>query len=221
MREIGIAAEQRNNNVIAYHFGDREGLIRAIYEFRSEQLNRRRQELIEALDSAGRGSDLHSLFTALVQPHAETIDDPDNHFLGLLARLLLDEGSFGGDKDRPSSTALNAYDELRQRVADHVWYLRPEQFRRRFDLLFNFAISAFAIHKVPRSSSGSVSDLLAEVVSTMVAGMQAAPGPAPDVIPARRKRSTLTPRGRVAAVPEADRGRRRGRRGGPATEGRR
>ena len=38
LRDIGLAAGQRNNGVVQYHFGDRESLVRAIAGYRSRSL---------------------------------------------------------------------------------------------------------------------------------------------------------------------------------------
>src|SRR5579859_2989473 len=51
LREIGLAANQRNNGVTQYHFGDKAGLVRAIFERRAATVNDRRVQL---LDEAAR-----------------------------------------------------------------------------------------------------------------------------------------------------------------------
>jgi AcrR family transcriptional regulator len=192
MREVGMAANQRNNNVIAYHFGDRRGLIRAIYALRSEQLNRRRHELLDILDDAGQGSELPALLTALVQPQAETIEDPDNHFLGMLARMLLDEGSIAGEGASSAAPHMSAHHEIRERVASHIPGASDDRFLRRFDLLLNFAITAFAAQKIGSRPKNSVPQLLTEVVSTMVASLEALALESPEVRRPRPKRSRAT-----------------------------
>src|SRR4051794_8680724 len=50
LREIGVAAGQRNNSAVQYHFGTREELVRALYEDRLAPLDRRRRELLDRLD---------------------------------------------------------------------------------------------------------------------------------------------------------------------------
>jgi AcrR family transcriptional regulator len=49
LREIAAAAKQGNNSAVQYHFGDRESLVRALYEWRLAPLNARRTELVAAL----------------------------------------------------------------------------------------------------------------------------------------------------------------------------
>jgi AcrR family transcriptional regulator len=173
MREIGIAAGQRNNNVVTYHFGDRDGLVGAIYAFRSEQLNSRRLELIDELDAQGKGNELYSLLRAVLQPHAETIPDASNHFLGLLARLLLDEGSLAG-QGAAASSFLSAHDLLRTRIRAHVPHLRPAAFRRRYDQLFNFAVVTLAVRKRQAGERATpVIDVLNELITTIAAALVA------------------------------------------------
>ena len=90
VREILTVAGQRNKNAAQYYFGGREGLITALVSARSNALNRRRELLLEEVESSDRRNDLRALCTVLVAPLAEALDDPDNHFLGFLARYQLD-----------------------------------------------------------------------------------------------------------------------------------
>jgi AcrR family transcriptional regulator len=90
VREILTVAGQRNKNAAQYYFGGREGLITALVTARSDALNRRREVLLDEVESSERRNDLRALCTVLVAPLAEALDDPDNHFLGFLARYQLD-----------------------------------------------------------------------------------------------------------------------------------
>ncbi len=144
LRAIGQAAGQRNNNVVQYHFGDRANLVGSIYAFRSEPLNARRYELLERHRSTGAPDDVRSLLRILVQPHVESIADPENHFVGFLARLVLDAGSMANEGAIGAAPFMGAHRELRDgiRIANDT--IPNEVFDRRFDLLFDFAITALA-----------------------------------------------------------------------------
>jgi AcrR family transcriptional regulator len=48
LREIGFAAGERNNGGTRYHFGDTAGLVVAIVERRSADVNARWLELLDA-----------------------------------------------------------------------------------------------------------------------------------------------------------------------------
>lgn len=53
MRQIGERAGQRNNSAVQYHFGDKSGLIQALYDLRLLPLNAARHRLIAELDEYG------------------------------------------------------------------------------------------------------------------------------------------------------------------------
>lgn len=68
LREIALAAGQRNNSAVNYHFGDRDGLIAAIVVARLEALEPPRRALLAQADAEGRGDDLHALVAVLAWP---------------------------------------------------------------------------------------------------------------------------------------------------------
>src|SRR4051812_38070355 len=88
--EIIEASGQRNKNAVHYHFGGKEGLVRAIAEHRSGALNARRSELLHHIAADRRTGDPSAVCETLVVPLAELLDDPSNNFLGFLARYHLD-----------------------------------------------------------------------------------------------------------------------------------
>ncbi|MEU6419148.1 TetR/AcrR family transcriptional regulator [Streptomyces spiralis] len=73
MREIVQAAGQRNHAAIQYHFGGRDGLVRALYEYRLPPLNRRRHDLLNYLQASGGQADVRAVVTAYAQPLVETV----------------------------------------------------------------------------------------------------------------------------------------------------
>nr|BFE30880.1 hypothetical protein GCM10010200_031310 [Actinomadura rugatobispora] len=73
LREIAVAAGQRNHSAVQYHFGDKAGLVNALYESRMAPLNRRRRELIAEIRATGRARDLPALVRAYLAPLAEHV----------------------------------------------------------------------------------------------------------------------------------------------------
>ncbi|WP_305093297.1 TetR/AcrR family transcriptional regulator [Prescottella sp. R16] len=53
MRQIGERAGQRNNSAVQYHFGNKSGLIQALYDLRLLPLNAERHRILEELDAPG------------------------------------------------------------------------------------------------------------------------------------------------------------------------
>lgn len=73
LREISSAAGHRNHSSVQYHFGDRAGLVAAVFERRMQVINTRRMVLLEELDANGRGLDLGGLVEASYIPAVELV----------------------------------------------------------------------------------------------------------------------------------------------------
>ena len=76
LREINRAAGQRNASALQYHFGDRNGLVRAIIEKHRADTDPRRHALLDQYEATGV-IDLPALASALVLPLAAKLADPD------------------------------------------------------------------------------------------------------------------------------------------------
>jgi len=72
-RAITQAAGHRNSNAIAYHFGDRRGLLTAVWFRRTAEIDRRRTRAITALEREGGVRDAEALVAALLRPIAAEI----------------------------------------------------------------------------------------------------------------------------------------------------
>lgn len=57
LRQIGAAIGSENNGVVAYYFGTKAGLLRAIYEYRIPELEEKRAQLLGLADKMGMGRD--------------------------------------------------------------------------------------------------------------------------------------------------------------------
>jgi AcrR family transcriptional regulator len=151
--EILQAAGQRNKNAVHYHFGDREGLILAIAEDRSEALNRRRSDLLADLRQHDRAKDLRALCSTLVLPLAELLDHEDNHFLGFLARYHLDRSRrrlVACVDPRVTATYRDAARLLRRKCG-----LSREDFEVRFGLVLDMIFTALAGQQAEERTIGA------------------------------------------------------------------
>ena len=91
LREINLAAKQRNTSAAHYHFGSKDALVDAIFEFRRTEIGRRRDELLDRLEAEGKTTDVRALAAALVMPLAPEIQggEASGHYLEFLAHLFL------------------------------------------------------------------------------------------------------------------------------------
>lgn len=89
LREIMRAAGQRNTTSLQYHFGDRDGLLRALVEKHIQSVALRRDAILDLLASREKTS-LRDACSALVQPLVAKLNDPDGgpEFLQIAAQLV-------------------------------------------------------------------------------------------------------------------------------------
>ncbi|MFD0687494.1 TetR/AcrR family transcriptional regulator [Actinomadura fibrosa] len=97
LREIVQAAGARNATAVQYHFGDRGGVIRAIFARHLPDVDARRHALLDAYEAGGGapdggapgGRDVRVLAAALVRPMAARLADPSGRaFLQIWADVL-------------------------------------------------------------------------------------------------------------------------------------
>lgn len=97
LREIGAAAGQRNHSAVQYHFGTKERLVQALFEYRMAALNAERLRLIAELRAAGRERDPAAIVDAIVAPLAGHVlrDRGTGAYARFLARLMLSGFEYG------------------------------------------------------------------------------------------------------------------------------
>jgi AcrR family transcriptional regulator len=89
LREIQQAAGQSNTSVIRYHFGSRDGLIRALISYRQASLGTDRKEMLACMRAEGKEADPRAVVWLLVRPLANSIANGEM-FAPFLARLAED-----------------------------------------------------------------------------------------------------------------------------------
>jgi AcrR family transcriptional regulator len=83
LRQIGAAAGNANNSAVQYHFGTRDQLVRAIFEYRLPRLHARRALLIEQADPG----DVRDWVECQARAVLEQSELEDSHYAGFLAVL--------------------------------------------------------------------------------------------------------------------------------------
>lgn len=167
LREIAAAAGTRNTGAGQYYFGDKESLVKSVFEFRAPVLNRRRTQLLDAL--ASWPDELRGVLDALIRPLAEQIGA--SHYVGFLARLQADHVRAVHVDPTTSSSFRRGRRELERRLPE----LPADVFRRRFRLVTRVAVAALADHE--RSGSrrpGQLADLITDLLDAS-AGLLGAP----------------------------------------------
>ena len=188
LREINAAAGARNASALQYHFGDREGLLRAVLLKHHPGVEARRHLQLDAYDALGT-ADLRALAAALVEPLAAALAEPGGPgYLQVLSDLF--------NRPRPAiDTALptNRTDSLYRWRATVRPLLSVEAVghHRRF-VAIRFTLAELARRTRDRRGTGDalfVSDLV-----DLVTGLLAAPvsDQTTGLTAARRDRRTLS-----------------------------
>jgi AcrR family transcriptional regulator len=133
LREITLAAGVRNSTALQYHFGDRDGLLRAVLRKHYGEVDAHRHALLDEYERLGTGQqDLRTLVAAFVRPAAAKLADPDGGraFLRITAHLVnrpaIDVSNAGRSDPRDSTH------RWRMLVAPHLPDVAVKRLHRRF-----------------------------------------------------------------------------------------
>ncbi len=89
LRRINMAAGQRNSSAAHYHFGSKDALIRAVFDYRMQRVNDRRLAMLDELANNGLESDVRAIVGAIVQPLVdETRQAGGCHYIRFMAQVI-------------------------------------------------------------------------------------------------------------------------------------
>jgi AcrR family transcriptional regulator len=144
LRQINMEAGQRNSSAAHYHFGSKDALIAAIYEYRMEYLNVRRNELLAALPATSSPRSVISMIEILVYPMVEVAENSEGghsylrFFSQLFSHPKLDLTSMW--RRQFGESVGRVYYELRTALPE----IPDEVFGPRFGLIWLLAVNALA-----------------------------------------------------------------------------
>ena len=115
LRDIGVAAGQKNNVAVQYHFGDRDGLLSEIISHRAVTSEKRRVEMVTDFLAQGRPPQVIDLVRAFIQPLAEHLDER-NHYLAFMSRFIIERGGYAGLDPYSTTIPHGSYDTLKSLI---------------------------------------------------------------------------------------------------------
>lgn len=178
LRDIGLAAGQKNHAVVQYHFGDRESLVSEIIAYRATLSERLRVEMFADLVSRGQPqvSDLVRVFVLPLAAHLEE----RSHYLAFMSRYITERGGYRGlgpSMGIPSATVSTLRSLLGRLLADHPAGVIDE----RWMVLMTSTIHTLARYQAVMVSGGDLGSpvevLLEDLVRFLTAGLSAPVGP--------------------------------------------
>lgn len=135
LRAISTAAKQRNNFSVQYHFKNRLGLLRAIFEYREGQLDAMREKMVTEGRKRDQLGDIRFLLRCCFYPQFHLFIHGDGlPYIRLHAQYLANLRSRGVahpvDYDSPSSVYLREIVECMKR---RLHFLTEQQFHMRLE----------------------------------------------------------------------------------------
>jgi AcrR family transcriptional regulator len=175
MREISVAAEQRNGSALQYHFGNMDGLLRALLERELPLFVDRRKELLAAARQTG-DDDVWSVAAVWALPYAQlaTGTERERSVVCLLSQLH-DDVSFSLEEIAglvADPTTGDALQLLRKRLPHK---LPAEVLSERVQIATNSFVHAAAIRASGRASGLSDAKFRAVLVDMFLGALSVRP----------------------------------------------
>ena len=120
LRRIAASSGQKNHHAVQYHFGSRDGLVQAIFDYRMQQMDAPRLEMIALAEQERRLEDPRTIADVIFLPQLALIDKFGDHsYANFLCQYLLrnsdaEYGRFGGNLPGGLRRTLNL---LRQKLS--------------------------------------------------------------------------------------------------------
>ncbi len=176
LRQITEAAEVSNRSAIHYHFGSRDALMLAIFQYRMADINARRHQQLDELFENGRQLELRGLVGTMVHPlSAQLAERPEgNHYVRFLERTTR-EGGYGGLSEM--EPLMTAWFEQQQWLRKGLAWLPEPVAEVRIHMMGEQAVSGLASietmlerETLPRADLALHIELLIDAIATMLAG---------------------------------------------------
>lgn len=173
LREVAAFAGQRNHNAVQYHFGTREALVHAVFDYRMQQMEARRAAMLADAKADGSLSQLHRIVEIIFVPQLDVLGEKGGHYSAFLSDFLIRyQGSRFGDFGVELPTALAETLALLREHMPHI----PEQPAQRRLLTACFMFLNILAREVRREEHGvqeARDAAIADTIGQIVAAFQA------------------------------------------------
>lgn len=129
LRQIAAEAGQGNHHAVQYHFGSRDGLVQAIFDYRMQEMEPARGEMIDAAKRDDKLKDARTLVEIIFVPQLRLVDAAgNNNYASFLSQYLQrSHGTTFGDFGSKLPPNLNRTLRLLRRRLDYL----PEAIAQR------------------------------------------------------------------------------------------
>jgi AcrR family transcriptional regulator len=168
LRDIGIAAGQKNNVAVQYHFGDRETLVREVARFRASFV----QTFLDELVSGRRPLVIVDHVRMFVDSMTQNLEE-DNHYLEFLSRYLIERGGYAGLDAAVSPETIAGLRELIYRALPD---LPARVIEERWEVMMTTAVHTLARYQRAMHAGtlpAPLGELVDDLVRFLTAGLEA------------------------------------------------
>jgi TetR/AcrR family transcriptional regulator, regulator of cefoperazone and chloramphenicol sensitivity len=165
LREIAVLAGNGNNNAVQYHFGDKDGLVQAIFAYRVWQMDEPRLRGLERLEAEGGTASFRALLELLCLPMLDLTNDAGRHsYAAFVTKYML--GSRPGGVPHAMDSRTRSTEALRRLTGAIEAQLRhlPR------DLIVGRIAAAYLmfVNMLVRSDNDNVSAMPAQVFAARI-----------------------------------------------------
>lgn len=174
LRDIGIAAGQKNNVAVQYHFRDRETLLREIASYRFHVSESIRAELLADIMSGGKTPRVLDLVRAYILALAGHLEDGD-HYLAFLSRYAIERGGYHGLEGTSVGSNIHTFITMIHRLLPDLPY---EMVEERWLVMMTSSIHTLARYQNSMKAGtllAPLDQLLDDLIVFLAAGLEAAP----------------------------------------------
>ncbi len=174
LRDVAVAAGQRNNVAVQYHFGDRDSLLAAITSFRAATSEHVRSEVLAELLAKGQAPQVHDLVRAFILSLAQHLEE-GNHYLAFLSRYIIERGGYRGlEGTLTSSTVTTMVSLLYRLLPDYPEAVLFE----RWMIMMTSTVHTLARYQTAMKAgrlAAPLDELLDDLARFLTAGIEAVP----------------------------------------------
>ena len=168
LRDIGIAAGQKNNVAVQYHFGDRETLVREVARYRAAFVD----DLFDDVVSGRKPLVIRDQVRLFVSSLARNLEE-DNHYLAFLSRYLIERGGYAGLEEAVSQETVARLREMTYRAMPDV----PERIvEERWEVMMITSVHTLARYQMALHDGtlpAPIDKLIDDLVRFLTAGLEA------------------------------------------------
>jgi AcrR family transcriptional regulator len=177
LRDVALAAGQRNNVAVQYHFGDRQSLLQAITSYRAAASERRRTEVLAELLAKGQPPRVRDLVRAFIVSLGGHLEE-GNHYLAFLSRYIVERGGYRGLEGTVSTSTVTTMISLLYRLLPG--YSEAVLFER-WMIMMTCTVHTLARYQTAIQAgdlAAPLEELVDDLVNFLTAGIDAASTPA-------------------------------------------